>query len=306
MRKWTARSVDRFDTLKPALDRAYETFNHPDSASDPIHIVRRFDRQDDREVVAFLASGLAFGRVASVLQSVERVLAVLGPHPADAVRRFEPGRDARNFLGTGHRWVRATDLVALVWILRQMLDREGSIEGFFVSGSPNAREDVGPALDSFSTRALALDVRAAYGRTPRRPGVACFFPRPSAGSACKRLNLFLRWMVRRDSLDLGVWSRVHPAQLIIPLDTHVIRVGRCLGLTRYVSPGWPMAREITESLRALDPVDPVKYDFAICHLGMMDACGFNRPQRDAACPLRGACQPVVRTPRRSRRPSARR
>jgi uncharacterized protein (TIGR02757 family) len=153
---------------------------------------------------------------------------------------------------------------------------------------------------------MALDLKAAYGRVPKRPGVGYFFPRPSAGSGCKRLNLFLRWMVRRDALDLGVWTRVSPAKLIVPLDTHVIRVGRCLRLTTYTSPGWRMARDITASLRRLDPVDPVKYDFAVCHLGMMNACGFSRPQADAQCPLRGACRPRARTRRRSRTPSARR
>src|SRR4029077_6615736 len=156
------------------------------------------------------------------------------------------------------------------------------------------------------TRALALDLRAAYPRMPRRPAVHYFFPRPSAGSACKRLNLFLRWMVRRDALDLGVWSRVVPSKLIVPLDTHVIRLGRCLRLTRYTSPGWPMAREITAALRRLDPDDPVKFDFALCHLGMMNACGFSRPQADGQCPLRGACAPRARRRRRSRRPSVRR
>src|SRR4029450_1012205 len=106
-----------------------------------------------------------------------------------------------------------------------------------------AAADVEQALNSFSTRALALDTRAAYGRSTRGRdprGVCYFFPRPSAGSGCKRLNLFLRWMVRHDALDLGVWSRVSPAKLIVPLDTHVIRVGRCLRLTRYTSPGWRM------------------------------------------------------------------
>jgi uncharacterized protein (TIGR02757 family) len=149
-------------------------------------------------------------------------------------------------------------------------------------------------------------LKAAYGRVPRRPGVCYFFPRPSAGSACKRLNLFMRWMVRKDALDLGVWPRVSAAKLIVPLDTHVIRVGRCLRLTKYTSPGWRMAREITASLRVLDPADPVRYDFSLCHLGMMNACGFNRTQADSQCPLRGVCRPRVRTPRRSPRPSARR
>ena len=160
------------------------------------------------------------------------------------------------------------------------------------------------ALDAFSTRALATDLRPAYGRMPKRPGVCYFFPRPSAGSACKRLNLFMRWMVRTDQIDLGVWTNVRPSRLIVPLDTHVIRVGRCLRLTRYISPGWKMAAEITASLRAIDPADPVRYDFSLCHLGMMNACGFRRAQKDSQCPLRGVCRPVVRTRPPFRRSSA--
>jgi uncharacterized protein (TIGR02757 family) len=292
--------------LKPVLDQLYADFNHPDSATDPIHIVRRFQRDDDREIVGFIAGALAFGRVSSVLQSIERVLAVMGPAPAAYVRRFDPRRDAPAFAGIVHRWTRETDIVALLWLLRQMIDRAGSVEGFFLEGYDAGADDIAEALDSFSKRALALDLKAAYGRVPKRPGVCYFFPRPSAGSGCKRLNLFLRWMVRRDALDLGVWTRVSPAKLIVPLDTHVIRVGRCLRLTDYTSPGWRMARDITASLRTLDPLDPVKYDFSVCHLGMMNACGFSRAQADSQCPLRGVCRPRARTRRRSRTPSARR
>jgi uncharacterized protein (TIGR02757 family) len=278
--------------LKPVLDRLYADFNYADSAMDPIQIVRRYARQDDREVVGFVSAALAFGRVSSVLQSIERVLAVMGPAPATYLRRFDPRRDAGAFDGIVHRWIRERDIVALVWVLKQMGERAGSIEGFFLQGDESSSGDVQGALDSFSARALALDLKTVYGRIPKRPGVGYFFPRPSAGSACKRLNLFLRWMVRSDALDLGVWSRVAPARLIVPLDTHVIRVGRCLELTKYTSPGWRMARDITASLRALDPDDPVRYDFALCHLGMMNACGFSRAQADSQCPLRGACRPL--------------
>jgi uncharacterized protein (TIGR02757 family) len=293
-------SIERSDELpiqqlKPVLDQLYADFNHPDSATDPIHIVRRFQRDDDREIVGFIAGALAFGRVSSVLQSIERVLAVVGPAPAAYVRRFDPRRDAPAFAGIVHRWIRETDIVALLWLLRQMIDGAGSVEDFFLEGYDSGAADIAEALDSFSRRAMALDLKAAYGRVPKRPGVCYFFPRPSAGSGCKRLNLFLRWMVRRDALDLGVWTRVSPAKLIVPLDTHVIRVGRCLRLTGYTSPGWRMARDITASLRALDPVDPVKYDFSVCHLGMMNACGFSRPQADAQCPLRGVCRPRTRS-----------
>jgi uncharacterized protein (TIGR02757 family) len=305
----------RIETLKPVLDRLYAEFNYPDSATDPIQIVRRFERPDDREVVGFVAASLAFGRVMSVLQSIERVLAIMGPRPAAYVRRFDPARERAAFAGVVHRWTRGPDLVALVWLMTQMIDRAGSIEGFFAESYDPSAGDLEPALESFSTRALALDLKSAYGRMPGRPGVCYFFPRPSAGSGCKRLNLFLRWMVRHDALDLGVWSRIPPSKLVVPLDTHVIRVGRCLRLTRYTSPGWRMARDITTSLRRLDPDDPVKYDFALCHIGMMNACGFNRSTADSSggkgppdrnCPLRGLCHPRVRTRPRSPRSSARR
>ena len=161
-------------------------------------------------------------------------------------------------------------------------------------------------VEQFATRARALNLDEVYRDHAGRRGVTYFFPRPDAGSACKRLNLFLRWMVRRDAVDLGVWTRLPPSKLVVPLDTHVIRVGRCLGLTRYRSPGWRMASEITESLRHLDPEDPVRFDFSICHLGMMDACGFNRPQRDDRCPLRGVCRPTGRRRRVSPGPFVRR
>ena len=277
--------------MKSRLDDLYGHFNLANSVSDPIWIVRRYSRPDDQEIVAFCAAALAFGRVQSVLNSIDGLLAVMGPSPAAYVRAFDPARDAAAFGHLVHRWTRGADLAALVWLLHQMLMRSGSIEAFFAEGLSPGAVDVGEALESFSTRALALDVKAVYGRSKPKPGVAYFFSRPSSGGACKRLNLFLRWVVRRDKVDVGAWARVRPSQLIVPLDTHVIRVGQCLRLTRYKSPGWRMAADITRSLRAIDPDDPVKYDFSICHVGMMNACGFGRGTGDARCPLRGACHP---------------
>jgi len=284
------------------LDHLYRSFDHVTSATDPVHLVRRFTSPADREIVGFCAAALAFGRVASVLQSIEALLAVMGPHPAQFVREFDPVRERSRLEPLVHRWISGRDLMALLIVLQRMLNESGSIEAFFVAGDEVASPHVGAALDSFSTRALATDMRAAYGRrVPRQRGVAYFFPRPSAGSACKRLNLFLRWMVRRDEIDLGVWSKVSPARLIVPLDTHIIRLGRCLKLTRYTSPGWKMALDITNALRAFDPKDPVRFDFALCHVGMMNACGFQKPQGSSQCPLRGLCHPQTKNQIASRR-----
>jgi len=277
-------------SLKDRLDALYDSFNCVDSATDPIHMVRRFKHPADREVAGFCAAALAFGRVGSVLQSIERLFAVMGTSPAAYVRAFEPRRQRKDLEPLVHRWTRGADFAALVIILQRMLQK-GSIEAFFLEGYDPAAADVSGALDSFSRRALETNLRPAYGNRRPRPGVGYFFSRPSSGGACKRLNLFLRWMVRRDAVDFGIWTHIPASKLVVPLDTHVIRVGRCLRLTRYVSPGWKMAADITASLRALDPDDPVKYDFSLCHIGMANACGFGRAQGDGGCPLRGACRP---------------
>lgn len=293
------RSASRPD-LATSLEALYHQFNDAHAVTDPVQLVRRFETVPDREIVGFCAAALAFGRVQSVLNSIEGLLQVVGASPAAYVRAFDPATDRRSLDHLVHRWTRGIDLAALVWILRQMLDSHGSIEAFFAAGVDPCAETIEPALEAFSRRACALDRKAVYGRERRRPGVEYFFARPSSGGACKRLNLFLRWMVRRDAVDLGAWTRIRPGQLIVPLDTHVIRVGRCLGLTSYRSPGWRMAADITKSLRALDPEDPVRFDFSLCHIGMMNACGYGKTERDAQCPLRGLCRP-----RAGRRPRGR-
>jgi uncharacterized protein (TIGR02757 family) len=190
-----------------------------------------------------------------------------------------------------HRWVNGEDLAALLLILRRMIERAGSLEGFFLERYSEGDPDVGGALDAFSRRALEFDLSAVYGRRRTRLGVCHFFPRPSGGSACKRLNLFLRWMVRRDAVDPGVWTRVPASKLVVPLDTHVIRLGKCLRLTRRATPGWKMAVEITEGLRRLSADDPVRYDFSLCHIGMAGMCGYGTRRGNRDCPLRGICRP---------------
>ncbi len=300
-----------------ALDQVYRQFERRTDIDDPIHRVRRYRDPRDLEVAGYCAAALAFGRVASVLRSVDALLGAMAGSPGRFVRGFDPWRDAEAVGAITHRWARGADLVALLWILRRTIETYGSIEACFLSGYDPDAVDVAGAIDRFSERALSTEGlddiyracdrdRAHAGAAAARRSVAYFFPRPAKGSACKRVNLYLRWMVRRDRLDVGAWRGVRRAQLIVPLDVHVSRVGQCLGLTRYRSPGLPMAREITASLRRLDPDDPVKYDFALCHLGMLNRCGFREPRGSADCPLSDWCRPRRRRPRRFRPPSGRR
>jgi uncharacterized protein (TIGR02757 family) len=262
--------------------------------------VRRYPGAADREVVAFVASALAFGRVASVMASVEAICRVLGPAPATFVRAFDPARDGRALESLVHRWTRGRDFIALLWVLRCLIDTHGSLEDVFLPVDP-AAEDLGAAIERFSEAARAIDLRPAYGRVvPAMPGVYYFFSRPSTGGACKRINLFLRWMVRHDRVDPGGWTRIPARLLVVPLDTHTIRTGKCLRLTRRASPGWKMAAEITAALRTLDPIDPVRYDFSLCHLSMMGACGFRMKKGSRDCPLKPFCRPGRSRASRSR------
>jgi uncharacterized protein (TIGR02757 family) len=292
--------------LKTALDRLYREYDRGGLLQDPIERVRGYRAPADREIAGFMAAGLAFGRVASILASIDAVLGVMGPSPAAFVLDFDHARDGGPLAPFVHRWTRGQDIIALVVVLQHMLRTSGSIERFFLDGDDPAASDIQPGLESFCRRAKAVDLRQVYGRGAAATGVRRFFPQPSGGSACKRLNLFLRWMVRCDQVDLGVWTRVSAARLVVPLDVHVIRVGQCLGLTRYRSPGWRMAASITSALRAVDPADPVRYDFALCHVGMLGFCGFRERMGDSRCPLRGVCRPRARRRPASRPPSGRR
>jgi uncharacterized protein (TIGR02757 family) len=265
--------------MKDSLQKLYDSFNAPESAMDPIQIVRRYPRVEDREIVAFVAAGLAFGRVASVMASIEAVCNVMGPSPAAFVRGFDRKRDGVALKSFVHRWIKGPQVIALFVTLKKMLDEFGSIEACFASGYDASHDDLAPAIEAFS----------------RHGGKSYFFAKPSTGSACKRMNLFLRWMIRRDAVDPGGWTMIPASKLLVPLDTHTIRVGKCLGLTTRTSPGWKMAADITAGLREIDPSDPVRYDFALCHLGMMGACGFGTPRGSANCPLKKHCKPRART-----------
>jgi uncharacterized protein (TIGR02757 family) len=261
---------DREDALRRRLDALYRHYDHRFVDPDPLQFVRAQHADEDREVVGLLASALAYGTVRQIKRSIEAALAALGPRPARALRRLDPRGAARALGGFRHRFNDGRDVACLLFFMRQMLEAWGSVEGFFLRGHVEGQEHVGPALQSFSSRALALDTGGLYGRgpLPADAGVRFFFPAPAGGSACKRLNLYLRWMVRREGVDLGVWRRLDPAGLVIPLDAHIITLSRRLRLTRYRSPGWPMALDITQRLRRLDPRDPVKYDFALHRMGL--------------------------------------
>jgi uncharacterized protein (TIGR02757 family) len=280
--------------LAARLDRLSLSYAPAADQTDPIRSPASFDRPEDREVAAWVGSAFAYGRVETILGSVDRILKPLGPRPAtalDSVRDFR--RFAREELaGFRHRFHSASDASALLHAIAMARAEAGSVRAFFEREYRPEDRDVGPLLSRVVKRLLAFDYRPAIGRRtlPRDSPVRFFFPDPASGSACKRWNLYLRWMVRKDALDFGLWPGIPASRLVIPTDTHVHRVARRLGLTRRRAADWKTAREITDRLARFDPQDPVRYDYALCRIGEEGIC---RPElalsRCGECPLGPAC-----------------
>ncbi len=266
---------ERLDALLASSDSAARR------ARDPVDYVHRYEDDRDREVAGLVGSALAFGNATAARQSIERALALLGPSPARTVATVEgPGLE-RRLTGFVHRIYRGEHLASVLARAGLLLREHGSIGNAFAA---HHRATDGDFRESLAR--LADELRG--GATDR--ATRHLISDPRAGSACKRLVLYARWMIRpADGVDLGLWP-VPPSQLVIPVDTHVHRISRNLGLTRRRTASWATAEEITAELRKLDPADPVKYDFALCHLGVSRECP-SRPDRDkcARCVLQDVC-----------------
>lgn len=238
--------------------------------SDPLAFPHRYADPEDREVVAFLSASLAFGRVASIQASLERLLAALGPRPAAFLDTWDGETPVRGLERFVHRWVTGKDLEDLLGSVRGARRAHGSLGALFAKGDAAAGDDYVPALTSF--------LGTLRSRLPQRPapsrGLLFLLPSPDAGSACKRQHLFLRWMVRTEDFDLGLWTggRFSPARLLLPMDTHVHRISRYLGLTQRQATDLAASREATAFLRILDSGDPVRYDWALSRLGILAEC----------------------------------
>jgi len=277
--------------LKKTLNQLFRTIQHDYLNMDPLDLVRQYDRPRDQEVAAFIAAAFSLGRYELIRKAITEILSFMTPSPYDFVINFDPSRGSTFFQNFVYRFYRSEDLGLLISYLHQLLDRWESMENCFLEGYNDSEKNFTTALSRFVQTILSLETRPFYpDPPPRGSGIHHFLADPADGSSCKRLNLFLRWVVRKDSLDLGIWKRVPASKLIIPVDTHIARMGRRLGLTERKSADWKMAIEITEALREFDPEDPVKYDFALCTAGKLQACPKEINAANCAdCPVRSVC-----------------
>jgi len=262
-----------------------------------VAFARRWPDPPDAEVAGLFAAVLAYGRV----DLFRPALDALGARMASAggprawVEGLDPRAEVPALAGAAYRWTRPAHLAALGLAVRGALVDHGSLGTCFAAGLPG---DLRTALETIASalRARLLAAAPAVGLPPgpwpRMPsGVRHLLPAPSGGSACKRLALFLRWMARPDDgVDLGLWRAPAPPDLVIPLDVHVLRLARRLGLTRHRAATWDAAVDVTRALALVDPADPVRFDFALAHLGISGACT-GHPGDCTACALAGACDP---------------
>ena len=276
------------------LESLYGLYGPETVESDPILFPRRYAAPEDREAAAWIASAFAYGQVPTIQASVGRILEALGPSPAaglDAIGDFRAFARER-LRGFRHRFHGARDAAALLYVIARVRNRWGSARAFFEAGSRDDDSDVGGLLSRAVARILDLDYRPVLGtrRLPAGSPVRFFFPDPADGSACKRWNLYLRWMVRRDAVDFGIWPGIPTDRLVIPTDTHVHRIARRLRLTRRRTADWKAAREITRSLSRFDARDPVRFDYALCRIGILDIC-LPDPRRSLCedCPVQEPC-----------------
>ncbi|HEU4382758.1 MAG TPA: TIGR02757 family protein [Anaeromyxobacteraceae bacterium] len=288
----------RAEALRPALDRFAAGFDARSRIGfDPVELPRRYPDPGDAEVAALLAASLAYGRADLFKPRLEAVLSAMGPRPAAFAEAFARSPDRRAFSFFRYRFNRPADVAALVAAAGFVRARHGSLGKRFAAlfaeaaGAGAGEEPVRLALARFAAELREAPPVSPLLRGRGGRGLKHLLPDPGGAGACKRWNLYLRWMVRGpDAVDLGLWGGVPRAALVVPLDTHVARIGRCLGLTRRRDLSWRTAEEITRSLRRLDPEDPVRYDFALCHLGMSGACPARRdPAGCRECPLREVC-----------------
>lgn len=241
------------------LENLYRRFNRREFVSpDPLQFIYGYDDVRDREVAALLASSLAFGRVAQIIRSVSIVLEALGPTPSNYLAGASEKTIRRSFAGFVHRFATGLHLAELLLGIRRALKRRGSLHACFMAGFDKTDENILPALAAF------------VGELSLANGGQCntLLPSPERGSACKRLNLFLRWMVRRDEVDPGGWRGIRPSKLIVPLDVHMHRISRALGLTARNQADMRTALEITDAFGKFSPHDPVRYDFCLTRTGI--------------------------------------
>lgn len=251
--------TNKVEHFKITFDKIYLSYNHRCLVHpDPLEFLYNYDNLQDREFVGIISSVLAYGRVKQILLSIRRILEKIDSSPAKFFSEISLKELENKLIFFKHRFTTGKELASLLKGISKIIEDYGSLGNCFHKGLQDKHETVIDALGIFSDR-----IRFASGEQ-----LPFLLPSVLRGSACKRLNLFLRWMVRKDEVDPGGWDRVSPSKLIIPLDTHIYSIAKALGFTKRKSADMKTALEITEAFKDISNQDPIKYDFALSRFGI--------------------------------------
>jgi len=251
--------------LKVVLENLYGRYNHRDLIEpDPMQFVYRYSKAQDMEIAGFLASALAYGRVEQIQKSVADLLGRMDDKPFEFVVNFD-SRKKKKLVSFKHRFTNGQAICDLLAVLKKVLKKYGSIESAFLANYNTGDKSVIPALSGFCNRLLDM-------HKGKINGLRFLLALPEKGSACKRLNLFLRWMVRKDDVDTGLWKSIDKAKLIVPVDVHMGRLCKIIGLYNHKTINLSATRKITAGFAKICPSDPVKYDFALSRIGIVENC----------------------------------
>jgi len=285
-------------TKKDILERLYTRYSRPELIKpDPLQFVYHYSNPADMEIVALLAACLAYGRVRQIEKNLTDLFCRMAPSPFQFVMHFD-SLEREKLKDFKHRFNTGDDISDLLELLRLVLDKHGSIENFFIKGYHRDDENVIPALSAFCDSLWNIYTKKHKTSVPK--SLTYLLPKPTSGSACKRLNLFLRWMVRDDNIDTGLWAvtgatkagpdkTIDKAKLIVPVDVHMARLCKILGFYDNKSVSLAAAIKITRSFAQIEPLDPVKYDFALSRVGILGNCtGRYRPECEL-CELFECC-----------------
>lgn len=252
----------KFKTLRDFLEEKVDEYNKPAFIEhDPVSIPHLYQRKQDIEISGFVAAMLAWGQRKTIINKCKQFFALMDNAPYDFILHHQEN-DLKPFLDFKHRTFNATDALYFIAFFQWFYQQHDSLEEAFLVGLNEKSRDTAQSLIHFHHLFFSLPDFPLRTRK--------HIPTPERNSACKRINMFLRWMVRKDEggVDFGIWSRIRPDQLVCPCDLHVDRVARYLGLITRKQTDWQTALELTENLRQFDPKDPVKYDFALFGLGV--------------------------------------
>lgn len=242
--------------LKEFLDHIYEKYNHRKFVSpDPLQTLYEFSRPEDIEIAGVIASSFAYGRVKQILSTLEKIFSRFGPSPADYLESTQETSIEKDFSDIIHRFTTPQETAGLLISIKRLKSEYGNLENLIIQSKCETVREMQVILVS-----KLLDT-GGFEKSS-------LLPDPRRDSACKRLNLMFRWLVRKDSVDLGIWKSISPAVLTIPLDTHMFKVAHLLELTSRNDAGHKTALEITQAFAAAAPEDPVKYDFALTRFGI--------------------------------------